>query len=326
MDEDLLRRWKDYGQTAAKSEPQHLFWESLCRNFVRDGCVNVPSSLSWDDLLAYANLSPCRIPKDGSCWSHVVTAWTSMLKVGDLREKQNPSPSTAVQECDHITRRLLHDSGFTFTGPNKEKDSVMISSKWLNVKKGSPVLQRVGSYGGQSGEYATWRAITVCSHAQRWYFVCVPAPPDKDKADLKRWRDPTFTGVYVYSANKDGEEELSSPTAKDFLLELLQYHERRLKPVVVFPYVPKGSDSHFECYIPARCVQLPLTSQCIPPSLLLRVTGPVHGTVRHGPVRHGPVRHGPVRHGPVRHGPDEPVLLRSRLRSHLPVCIRLTST
>ena len=53
--------------------------------------------------------------------------------------------------------------------------------------------------------------------------MSVPAPPDKEADDWKRWRNPEFDGVYVYSSDEHGEEKLTSPTAKAFLSELLQY-------------------------------------------------------------------------------------------------------
>ena len=109
------------------------------------------------------------LPADGSCWNHLVSAWTCCpeLAAWGHSELQLP-PCPAAQEADVLLRTLLFDTGFKEspdnTGALSDVRQIPVWRVPKRARSGSgPVLQESGSWGGMDSSWPTWRAISVCS-------------------------------------------------------------------------------------------------------------------------------------------------------------------
>ena len=296
MDQETRLAWTGWSETAQGSPAQMEFWEAFHKvdwNRVLD------SQLSWGSFFSLVSpppqptpslpppppththprthtrlrppptsqvgLQPASIPPDGSCWSHVVNAWTKYPMVAAWEHAKLVFPPCQIaQDADLGLRDLLFRAGYRLTVDNLGKVAEMKRvPTWTKRREGS--VKTAGSWGGMDPENPTWRAIAVSAPVQVIFIYCI-AP------HLSRNSDPRAT-VTVYTATghddpkakvQEDIQDFTPRSLVDMLTSVANHGANNGKGLpIVIPVMPSNlMKGHWETYLPARRATCP---QCPPP-------------------------------------------------------------
>ena len=196
----LRRRWDEWTQRAAASLMQTSFWDRF--DNIAWGEV---TNLTWNTFFVLMDMHPCRLPAEGSCWSHAIN-----VSVGELmfclHESLLPSPQPPAtsnayhfvvlgifsgdggaaayssspqravpvptparfQDADWELRQLLHDSGWRHTVDRNGALCPMLTVPRWSRKR----LMQSGTFGGLDGVTPSIRAIPCCTSRPFLFVHC----------------------------------------------------------------------------------------------------------------------------------------------------------